>query len=728
MPRRRFPAAGPCLALAAILAPPLFAVETARLHVPTIAGAKLTLDGHLDEPVWQQAAEIPDLTQHEPYPGQSTPYRTRIRIFTDGENLYLGYDCFDPEPQKIVVRTLQRDGNIEGDDSVDFVLDTFGDGRTAYWFLVTAGGARADGLVSDASGGFPSLDWDGVWDAAARRTATGWSAEVVVPARTLHFKRGAEAWGFNIARQVARKQMILRWTAIPHDAGFFDMHRAGKLDGLGDMKQGLGLSFAPFATASTARQRPAASESTANGGADLAYSFTPELAGSATYRTDFAETEVDARQVNLTRFPLFLPEKRTFFVEGQNQFDFGYGLGQDFIPFFSRRIGLFAGGAVPIDYGLKLLGHAGRMSIGVLGARTRDSAGGPPASDFMAGRLAYDLDEHWRVGTIFTRGDPDGVNENSLGGGDAVYRTTRFRGDKNLVAAVWGARSSGDLRPGKRSGWGARLEYPNDLWSLYADLREFGDALDPALGFLPRPGTRWYQAGGAFQPRPRPDGRFGWARQFFYEAYGTVVTDLADRPQSWELFLAPFNVQTHSGDHHEVNVIPYFERLNEPFEIAPGVVIAPGAYHFTRYRVLAEGASSRIFRPSLAIQFGEFYDGHLTQWQPAVGWSSPGGHVRLDASAELDYGTLRAGSFVARLLALRALYAATPNLVLSSFTQYDSGSSSLGTNNLLRWTIAPGRDLYLVWNHSWNRTAGERFSLHPQAEQVSAKLRWTFWW
>lgn len=716
------------LALAVLpAAPSLAADETPVVRVPTIA-AKIVLDGKLDEPVWQQAALIDGLTQHEPQPGEPTEFRTRIRIFSDGENLVLGYDCYDPEPDKIATRTLQRDGNIDGDDSVDFVLDTFGDKSTAYWFLVTAGGARADGLVSASSGGAPSLDWDGVWNAAARRTATGWTAEVVIPARTLHFKRGADAWGFNIARQVARKQMILRWTAIPHDAGFFDLRRAGRLEGLGGLRQGIGLAVAPFGVGADLRSRPAPSATSGHAGVDVSYSPTPDLTGVLTYRTDFAETEVDARQVNLTRFPLFFPEKRTFFVEGANQFDFAYGLEQDFIPFFSRRIGLFGGAEVPLDFGLKVLGHAGAWSLGALDVRTRASAGAPPATDLFAGRVAYSLDARWRVGALVTHGDPDGVRDNGFVGADAVFRTTTFRGDKNLVASVWGADSSGDVGPGRRTGWGARVEYPNDLWQLYADVREFGDALDPALGFLPRPGTRWYQTGLAYQPRPKSDGPFGWARQFFFENFDYLITDLAGRTQSWRLFLTPFNVVTTAGDHFEVNFEPYYERLSQPFVIADGVTLPVGSYHFNRVRVQAEAATSRQLRPALIAYFGEFYDGHLTQIEPQLGWSSPHGHLRLEANAELDYGHLREGDFVFRLLGLRAIYAFTPNLVVSSFTQYDSGSSSLGTNNLLRWTIEPGRDLWLVWNHSWTRRPGSGFGLLPQDEQLSAKLRWTFWW
>jgi hypothetical protein len=705
------------------------AQEPPQLAVPTLPGAAIHLDGNLDEPAWQQAALIDGLTQHEPHPGEPTPFATRIRIFTDGVDIYVGYDCRDPEPDKIAIHSLQRDGNIFADDSVDFVLDTFGDRRTSYYFLVTAGGAQLDGLV-DAAGN-PSTDWDGAWSVVTRQTAEGWSAELQIPARTLHFRRGATEWGFNIARQIARKQMVLRWTGIPHDASFFDLRRAGSLTGLTGMHQGIGLAVTPFVVGEDSRERPASSQAEARTGLDLTYSPTPGLTGVLTYHTDFAETEVDARQVNLTRFPLFFPEKRAFFVEGANQFAFAYGLDADFIPFFTRRIGLLAGRQVPLEAGLKVLGHSGRWGIGALGVATREETGAPPTTTLSAGRLTYDVGQHLRLGTLITSGNPDGVRDNSLGSFDAVYRTSTFRGDKNLVASVWGARSDGDLPAGvrgdaQRDGWGAVVDYPNDRWQLSADVREFGDGLDPALGFLPRPGTRWYQLGTAFQPRPDPDGRFGWARQLFFENFDYLITDLQGRTQSWRVFLAPFNVVTNAGDHFELNVVPYFERLDAPFDLTEEVSIPPGGYPFLRYRAQAEASPTRGLRPALTVWWGEFYDGHLTQWLPSIGWSAKGGHLLLQLDAEVDDGQLPDGDVRARLYGARIVIAVSPTLVFSTFTQYDSTSDSLGSNNVLRWTIQPGRELFLVLNRGWEQRTARGFA--PRDDQVSAKVRWTFWW
>jgi hypothetical protein len=708
----------PATAPAALSAePPLAAVAA------TPATAPIVLDGALDEPAWAAAGAIPGLTQQEPEPGRPTPFdATRISVLTAGETLYFGIVCPDPEPENIAVHTLQRDADLEGDDTVALVLDTFGDGRNGYLFRINAGGARQDGLIS---GNEASLDWDGLWDARVRRAPGGWTAEIAVSARSLRFRPGREQWGLNVERYVARKRLTLRWTATSLDARLEDLQRAGSLTGLAGLRQGLGLSTAPYLLG-RADDRRAGTRRKGDAGLDLSYNLTPELGAVLTVNTDFAETEVDARQINLTRFPLFFPEKRPFFLEGSNLFTFGSGLGSDFIPFYSRRVGLVSGRILPIDAGLKLLGRAGPWSIAALDIETGDSPAAP-AANLFAGRTTYDVDEHLRVGALATRGDPTGQGDNTFAGLDAVWQTSSFRRDKNLTLAAWGARSGGDLPDGRATGWGLRADYPNDLWDLSFNVNEYGEALDPALGFLPRPGTRQYALGAAYQPRPREDGPFGWVQQFYFELFPTRVDRLDGTTESWRVFMAPFNVSTRSGEHLEANWAPQFERLDEPFELARGVVVPPGEYRFNRFRAEAQTSNARPWRVGSTVWFGEFFGGHLTQWESFLYWTVGPGHLRFELDAENDFGDLPQGNFIQRLLQWKTIYAFSPDLLLSVFTQYDSESEDLGFNSRLRWTIRPGRDLFLVWNRNWKRLPPNK-TFDREADQVILKLRWTSVW
>jgi len=728
----------PCLpALLLLSLVPALGSAQAPAPPPAVAAgvpvAPIVLDGVLDEASWASAGVIANLTQQQPFPGRPTPYGTRVMVLAGRDALYIGVVCTDPHPEKIAVHTFQRDADLSADDTITIVLDTFGDGRTGYLFRVNAAGARQDGLISISSD--PSYDWDGLWDARIRRTAAGWTAEIAISARTLRFRRDLDHWGFNVERFVARDRVTLRWAGATLDAALNDLRRAGRLAGIGELRQGLGLTAAPYGLGRYERQsEPPRSDHGGDAGVDLSYNLTPELGAVLTVHTDFAETEVDAQRINLTRFPLFFPEKRAFFLEGSNLFDFATGLGTDFIPFYSRRVGLVGGAVVPLDAGLKLLGRAGPWSLAALDVET----GGSPAArstDLFAGRATYDVDSHLRLGTLVTHGDPSGLGSSSLGGLDAVWRTSTFRGDKNLVLSAWSARSAGDIPidlPPKgdtgRTGWGVRAEYPNDLDYSYVQVNEYGGALNPALGFLPRPGTRQYGLGNAYQPRPSEEGAFGWARQFFFETYLSRVDDLAGRIESWRLFTAPFNVSLRTGEHLEMDFAPEFERLDQPFAVARGVVIPPGRYRFERYEVEAQSSAARPLRIGSNLWWGGFYSGRLTQWTSFLYYTGLDGHLRVELDGENDFGTLPQGDFVQRLWHLKVLYAFTPDLTVSSFMQYDSEERDLGLNLRLRWTLSPGRDLFLVWNRSWEEelAPGTRFT--PRADQVAVKLRWTAGW
>src|SRR5207248_11539370 len=289
------------------------------------------------------------------------------------DKLYFGFTCRDPQPKRIAIHGMQRDGDTSGDDTVSIVLDPYGDHRTGYFFLINSVGARVDGLISGPDG--VSLDWDGIWDARTQRTSDGWSVEIVIPTRTLSFARSLNQWGLNVERFVPRERLTLRWSSPTLDSSLYDLSRAGVLIGLDELQHGRGLEFTPYVTGrSTSHFQGNGHAWQGATGGEFTWKVTPQLVTVFTANTDFAETEVDARQINLTRFPLFFPEKRAFFLEGANQYDFGLGLSEQFIPFFSRRVGLSDNGdQIPLDGGVKLNGRVGRWNLAALDVQTRDA-------------------------------------------------------------------------------------------------------------------------------------------------------------------------------------------------------------------------------------------------------------------------------------------------------------------------------------------------------------------
>ncbi|HET7064259.1 MAG TPA: DUF5916 domain-containing protein [Rudaea sp.] len=684
----------------------------------------LTPDAMPDDADWARAPAL-ELTQQDPDPGGPTPYRTEVRVLTDPLHLYLHISSVDPEFSRRSVHTLQRDSDQAGDDHVTVVLDTFGNHRVGYVFEVNAGGARTDGLISPASPD-PSYEWDGVWDAHVRRSAEGWIADISIDTRSLQFRTGSDRWGFNVERYVPRDQLKLQWAAITLDTSIFDLSRVGALTGVDGFEQGVGLEITPYALV---RRENTGGGGSGQTGGDVRYNLTPGVAAILTINPDFAEAEADAQQINLTRFSLFFPEKRRFFLEGSNQFTFAAGLNNTdnvngtLIPFYSRRVGLVDGQTVRLDAGIKVIGQTGPWAIGALDVETGRSQVGAPTNLF-AGHLTYDVDEHLRVGTLVTHGDPTGQNDNQFTGFDAVWHTSTFRGDKNLTLSGWAARTKDDVPTGQHSGWGVFAQYPNDLWHMNASINVFGDALDPALGFLPRPGTRQYDAYIDYRPRPTSEA-LRWARQFFYEVEIQQVDDLHGNTQTRRLFTAPFNVDAESGEHYEFDWIPDYEVLTEPFEIVDGVTLPIGSYHFDRYRFEAQSSDARPWRIGSVVEIGTFYTGHLDQIKPFVTWTTFEGKLRFELSNETDFGYLPQGNFIQRLYQLKVAYSFNPDLELSSFAQYDSSIGHTGVNARLRWIISPGRDFFLVFNHGVAASVDDPSArLAPTSNVVIAKLRW----
>lgn len=678
----------------------------------------IVVDGYLDESAWT-VAPVSILTQQDPHPGEPTAYATEVRVLAGGDRLYIGVRCDDPEPDRLQAHSLEFDGDRTNDDHITVVLDTAGNHRVGYVFEVNAGGGRSDGLISPSST-ITSYDWNGTWSVNVRHDARGWSAELEIDVRNLQFRRGVDTWGLNIRRYIPRERMNLQWSGLTLDSTVFDLSRAGTLSGVSSFSPAQGVTAMPYGLV---RLDSPGHEPAVQAGIDVRYDPTPSLATILTVNPDFAETEADAAQINLTRFSLFFPEKRRFFLEGSNQFTFAAGLDLIFVPFYSRRVGLVDGEPIRLDAGLKFIGQAGRWGIGALGVRSGEARGRSPA-DLFAGHFTYDVNEHLRLGTMLTHGDPESDRSNSLSGVDAVWHSSTFLDNKSLTLASWAARSDGDLVPGKRTGYGFYADYPNDLWSWTASAQEFGDALNPALGFLPRPGTRQYDVYVRYAPRPARRS-LEWARQFYYEIEWTQVDGLDGRTQSRRLFTAPLNIETAHGAHFEANWMPEYQYLSEPFEIAKGVFIAPGAYHFDRFRVELESSPSYDWHYGLSTRFGEFFDGHLTELRPYIYWTGAHGHVRIELNDETDIGHLSAGNFTQRLWQLKASYGFSADLSLASFIQYSSDLGTIGVNARLRWIIASGREFFVVFNHGVASAPGD---MPATREQVSnaliLKLRW----
>ncbi len=730
--RRRSLRGGPgagvavCAALlfltAVLRAIPASSSETAR---PRLLVADLPeglrLDGLLDEPAWAAAPAIEDLSMVEPRQGDAPTGRTVVRALAGPKAVVFGLRCFDPDAPGIVSFTKERDGDLESEDHVLLVLDTFQDGRSGYVFAVNPGGARFDALVQPGGEDVDS-NWDGEWEAVVLRDAEGWTAEIRIPVETLSFKRGLTEWGFNVQRRVQRLQETDRWAGAQQDYSVFQASRAGLLAGLPAFDLGLGVGLRPSLRGGFQKASPdAASEGTLEPSLDLTQRLGPNALASLTVNTDFAEAEVDTRQTNLTRFPSFFPEKRTFFLDAADTFSFGTGIGEEsLLPFFSRRIGLVEDQEVPILAGLKATGRFGETNVGALVVRTREQMNLAPATTLAVLRAKQNLFAESRAGILATLGDPLGRPGSWELGADFTYQTSSFQGDRNFSAGVWllAVGREGLQQGRERTAFGFKLDYPNDRWDCLALYRRIGDGFDPSLGFVPRRGINTYQAGCTFAPRPPG----GVIRQMFHRFHPLLVTDLSGRRESYSVPITPIDWQFESGDRVEFNLAPTGERLSGPFEVVDGLNVAPGSYDWRRWEIEVETASKRKLAARAAWTFGGFYTGRLQQFELEAAWT-PSPLVTLLAELEHSAGHLPEGRFDLTIVGTKVRLNLSPNLQLDSFVQYDTEDGTFGTNTRLRWTFHRRGNLFAIYNHNLRDLDGR---WQRDSNRLLVKLEYTF--
>jgi hypothetical protein len=593
------------------------------------------------------------------------------------------------------------------------------DGRSGYVFAVNPSGARYDGLINPG-GESDNPDWDGIWEAATARLPNGWSAEIRIPVQTIAFKPGLHEWHFNVERRIQRRLETDRWASPNRQYQLTQTSRAGLLTGLPDFDLGLGLTIRPAVTSGGGIAMPDAGVAgDFHPSVDLSQRLGANALASGTVNTDFAEADVDTLRTNLTRFPLFFPEKRTFFIEGDDAFSFGLGLDQDVLPYFSRRIGLVGDQAVPILAGGKVNGRVGDTTFGAVAVGTRPKDGVIDTGAFMAvGRVKHNLWQESWVGAIATVGDPLGRPGSWLSGADFTYATSTFRGDKNFLVGVWGLATGRSDLGSDADAAGFKVDYPNDLVDMAVKYKRIGRNFDPSIGFVPRAAVQLWSASADFSPRLTR----GPIQQMFFELEPSFATDLAGRWESYRVFWAPVNWRFRSGDRVEFNANPTGERLTSPFEVSPGVVIPPGSYEWRQYRLEAGTAQKRRFYAQVTWWFGGFYDGTIDQFQWTGAWN-PKPIVTVELSGERNVGRLPAGDFTQSIIGTRLRLNFSPDLSLSSYLQYDSDTESFGTNTRLRWTFRPVGDLFVVYNHNV-RSILDRWRLDSNQFLVKLQYAW----
>jgi hypothetical protein len=661
------------------------------------ADCAITLDGVLDEPCWEHAPPFADFIQQVPKTGAPASDRTEVRVLFDDGGLYFGVRAFQDRAVPIAANELRRDaGRMHvRNDTFTVALDTFFDRRSGYLFIFNALGAVADWAGWD-EGRVWSQEWDTVWDVRTTMTEWGWSAEMRLPFRSLRFKHaGEQRWGVTFRRVVlARNEWSYSTPIRPEwgEAGIGKFSAAAELHGVAIDRRALNLEVTPYLLGGAVETGcvPACSvDSARDVGADAKYGLTSNLTLDLTYNTDFAQVEADEQQINFTRFNLFFPEKRQFFLEGKGIFDFGVTSGDyRLLPFFSRRIGLERNQAVPIIGGARMTGKAGKYSIGALGIGTEDTAFTPTTS-FGVVRVKRDILRRSNVGFIATdrRG---GGTRNEAWGTDAHLALRTNAKIESFISRAW--------FPGQEEdSWAGRMHVVNegDLWTGEVDYLRIGSNYSPDIGFVGRRNIdRWFGRG---QVSPRP--RSGPVRKLFAAASIDYVRDGSGRLETREVEgLA--KVEFHSADLVQMTVTRIFDAPLAPFLVGSGLVVPAGTYHFTDKAISWTASPSRRAIGTLTYRDGGYYDGTRREFIASSVIVKANQHFYTDLNYQVTDVSLPTGGATAQLFGVRVNYSATTRLFNSALLQWNNRTREFNANVRMNWIYRPGSNLYVVYTRT----------------------------
>ncbi len=681
---------------------------------------RVVLDGVLDEAAWSRATSAGEFVMQDPTLGGAPTEKTDIRIVFNKDHLYIGVTNYDSEPDKLLGNTRKRDEFLSADDRFMWTMDTFLNQQTGYFFEMNPAGLMADALMGP--GGSNNREWDGIWNARVRQSEIGWVIEIDIPFRTLAFDPNAPAWGINFQRTVRRKNEELMWTGYQRNQGLRRMSNAGLLVGLADVTQGKGLEVKPYVAGTVAdgpgRSPAVETQTTADVGGEVTYNITPSLRAVGTVNTDFAETEVDTRRVNLTRFPLFFPEKRGFFLDGATFFDFPNN------AFFSRRIGLTAGQPQRIIGGGKVTGQAGRQDVGLLYVRTGEE-GTAIGENFLVARVRRRTMQQSYFGALYTVRDApaDATEAQHTAGVDFRLATSAFRGNKNLFFTGYlVANSPVGAATGGRAAFGAMLDYPNDVIDMSMAFQEVQEQYNPAVGFTARRQFRRYTPEARWNPRPLGN---RYIRRFGFGVQPHIYTNLQGDLETVDGNIQAFRMELHSGDNVDFNVSPSYEYLKGAFEISPGIVLPAGTdYRFTRFGLSAHTANKRIVSLQPRLEWGTFYSGERLEASLGMG-VRPRPGVTLNLSYEFNDVDLAEGSFQTKLYRLVADTQFTPFMYLVNNVQYDTVSRVLGWQSRFRWILKPGNDIFVVYTQNWLDPSDPAFGFRTLDRRGAAKAVYT---
>ena len=686
----------------------------------TRATGRIELDGRLDEPAWTTAPVAKDFIQNDPREGSPATYDTEVRLIYDDDALYIGVFARDPDPGAIIINELRKDFNTGNGDSFQVVIDTFKDERNGYQFAVNPAGAKWDAQMSN-EGRENNSNWDGVWDVRTRISEEGWYAELRIPFRTLKFSPSAEqTWGINFQRRLRRLNENSYWAPLPRIHSLSRVSMAGSIEGLQGIQPGNNFRIKPYALASSSRVGQGANQGDFDAGFDVKYGVTSGLTWDFTVNTDFSQVEADEQQINLTRFSLFFPEKRDFFLENSGIFQFGVGSAggggggggrqnpsQDMILFFSRRIGLSdEGAAIPLPGGTRLTGRAAGFSIGALNIQQRQQ-GASPSTNFTALRLRRDVFAQSDIGVIVLNKETSGPHFNRVLGADA-----NFRFFQNLDVNFASAKTFSPEDAGGATGedWYSKssFNYNSNRLAFRGGYQTIGDRFNNEMGFVPRRGVNngELHAGARFRPN------WNWTRGWLRETYPHWQIEnfarrggggLESRYIDWH-----WPVTFHDSTFIEVGVNPTVEVIRTSFVINSrrNIRIPPGRYEFNENFVLWRTNAAAPVAVNGRYSTGEFYDGYRHAYELG-GTVRANEHFNVSGNVSFNDIDLPQGAFTTTLVSGRVNYFLNTKMALNALLQYNTDARQWSSNIRFNVIHRPLSDIFLVYNERRDSRTGD---------------------